>query len=105
MNGHLRWARRSLVTLAAGLAASPAIAAPPAPLKVIAVLDSTQNFGDTRRAVSFYDVTDLSGGSVFNQQPLFSIWSGYEISSQLNFEDPGYDHRQSGQRHRLHGRL
>lgn len=79
----------SLLTLAAGLAATPVWADPPPPRKIVAVLDATQNFGNTRRAVNFYDVTDLSGGSVFNQSPLFSIWSGYEDASTLNFEDPG----------------
>lgn len=53
----------------------------------VAVLDATQNFGTTKRAVSFYDVTTLSG-SVFGQQPLFSIWTGYEDASTTNFEDP-----------------
>lgn len=88
MYGHRILAQLSLAAIAAGVAAVPAWAAPPAPRKIVAVLDSTQNFGNTRRAVNFYDVTDLSGGDVFNQQPLFSVWSGYEISSQLNFEDP-----------------
>ncbi len=88
MNGRRKLAKLSLAAIAAGLAAAPAWAAPPAPRKIVAVLDGTQNFGETRRAVSFYDVTDLSGGSVFNQQPLFSIWSGYELSGSLNFEDP-----------------
>lgn len=76
--------------LALGLALQAigsAQAAAPNPQKIIAVLDSTQNFGTTRRAVNFYDVTTLSG-TVFNQTPLFSVWTGYEDAATANFEDP-----------------
>lgn len=58
----------------------------------IALLDGTQNFGSTQRAVSFYDVSDLSSTNVLNQDPLFSIWTGYEgfdILKGGNYEDPG----------------
>ena len=56
-------------------------------LKVVAVVDATQNFGSTQRAINFYDVTNLSGGSVFGQTPLFSVWPGYEMSASNNFEE------------------
>lgn len=83
----LRWL--ACVALVVGVATPRAMAGMPTPQKIIAVLDGNQTLGNstTRRAVSFYDVTDLSG-SVFGQMPLFSVWTGYEISSQTNFEDP-----------------
>lgn len=82
------WALTALLS-AASSAVSPVLlfAAPPAPQKIIAVLDGTQNFGTTRRAVNFYDITTLSG-AVYNQQPLFSVWTGYESAATANFEDP-----------------
>jgi hypothetical protein len=58
------------------------------------MIDGTQNFGSTRRSISFYDVTDITGAGasnpagVFGQTPLFSIWPGYEDSLTSNFEDP-----------------
>lgn len=75
--------------LACALATSLALADPPAPRKVIAVLDANQTIGNsnTRRSVSFYDATELDGGGTLNQSPLFSVWLGYEISAQLNFEE------------------
>ncbi len=87
--------------MSAALSIAGAQAAPPAPLKVIAMYDGTQNFGTTRRAVNFYEVTDIStsGDSnagltpVFGQTPLFSVWTGFEITSGAisggpnNFED------------------
>ncbi len=61
------------------------------PRKIIAVLDGTKSsWSSQRRAVSFYDVTDLSGTDVFGQQPLFSVWTGYEDSLDSpngNFEE------------------
>lgn len=88
---------RSRHVLAAALACSilvPAasFAGAPTPRKVIALLDSTQNFGNTRRAVNFYDVTAIGAGTAdpnhFLQTPMFSIWTGYDDSVTLNFEDP-----------------
>ncbi len=72
---------------AVGACNAPAEGAAPPPRKIVALLDATQNFGTTRRSVNFYDVTDLTG-TVFNQAPLFSAWTGYEDFSTLNFEDP-----------------
>ncbi len=101
----MRFAIRPTLAAAAGLSAALGVAgaqaAPPAPMKVIAMYDGTQNFGTTRRAVNFYEVTDISAngdlnaglGSVFNQTPLFSVWTGYEVTSGSiaggpnNFED------------------
>jgi hypothetical protein len=77
----------SLTLAAAAAVSSLSIAAAPQPRKVIAILDATQNFGNTRRAVSFYDVTNPTAG-VFGQQPLFSVWTGYEDTVGANFEDP-----------------
>ncbi len=77
----------ALAVAAAAAASNLSIAAPPQPRKVIALLDATQNFGTTRRSVSFYDVTNPSPG-LFNQQPLFSVWTGYEDAIGANFEDP-----------------
>jgi hypothetical protein len=64
--------------------------------ELVAVVDGTQNFGNTRRAVAFYDVTDVrtTPTGVFGQNPLFSIFTGYEItdvpgttSGDRNFEE------------------
>ncbi len=82
-----RW-RMCALAAAVGLTGTVVHADPSSPRKIVAALDVTQNFGTTKRAVSFYDVTDLSGSNVFNQQPLFSVWTGYEDSAGLNFEDP-----------------
>lgn len=76
------------VALAASGLLESAEAAPPPPQKIVAMLDATQNFGNTQRAINFYDVTNLSGGSVFGQQPLFSVWTGWEnASGSGNFEE------------------
>lgn len=83
---HMRGARSWAMAFAVAYPAW-AFAAPPAPQKIIAVLDGTQNFGTTRRAVNFYDITTLTG-TVFSQQPLFSVWTGYESAATANFEDP-----------------
>jgi hypothetical protein len=84
----MRIRQLAAVALAAASAVSQlAIAAPPQPRKVVAVLDATQNFGTTRRSVSFYDVTNPAAG-LFGQQPLFSVWTGYEDAIGANFEDP-----------------
>jgi len=77
----------TLLVGVSAFAAQRVTAAPPAPLKVVAVIDATQNFGSTQRAINFYDVTTLTGGSVFGQTPLFSVWPGYEMSSSNNFEE------------------
>ncbi len=61
----------------------------------IAVLDGTQTFGNTRRSVSYYDVSRLTPASTnyFAQIPTFTIWPGYEITVAIgglnarNFED------------------
>jgi hypothetical protein len=64
---------------------------------LIAVPDGTQNFGNTRRAIAFYQVDGLptsttpptGSGTFFNQVPLFVVWSGYEGDTTLanDFED------------------
>lgn len=83
----------ALIAAAGGVAglANPADAALNAPRKIVAVLDGTQTFGTTQRAINYYDVTDVTtnGGNLFNQTPLFSVWTGYEIGAQGNYEDPG----------------
>jgi len=79
-----RMFHRTATTLAIGAAALSTArvdAAAPEARKIVAIADSTQGFGSTKRAVSFYDVTNLNGGSVFGQQPLFSVWTGYEYTS------------------------
>jgi len=81
-------AQALLATITGAAACTATVqAAAPNPQKIIAVLDSTQNFGTTRRSVNFYDVTNLTG-TVFGQQPLFSVWTGYEDAATLNYEDP-----------------
>ncbi len=63
--------------------------------ELVAVVDGTQNFGNTRRSVAFYDVSNIrTGTSVFAQTPLFTIWNGYEVtdvpgttSGDRNFEE------------------
>ena len=82
----MKFTTRALLTaaLAAAVTAPALGGTPPDPRNIVAILDATQNFGDTRRAVSFYDITTLTG-TVFNQAPLFSIWSGYEDAVSRNF--------------------
>ena len=94
---------KGVVAVLALLALAPAAAkAQLAPRKVVAILDDTQNFGTTKRSVNFYDVTDLSGSNVFNQTPLFSVWTGYENDSQSELRGSRVDHGESAQRHRVH---
>ncbi len=66
-----------------------AVAGPPAPRKVLAVLDATQSsWSSTKCSVCFYDVTDLAARGL-NQQPMFAVWTGYEDTVVANLEDPG----------------
>ncbi len=47
----------------------------------VAVLDKTQNNGDSRRSVVFFDTDDLSA-------PIFSVFVGAEGGGGFNYEDP-----------------
>ncbi|MGF1633490.1 MAG: hypothetical protein ACFCVE_06530 [Phycisphaerae bacterium] len=55
----------------------------------LVVANSTQNFSDTRRAVSYYDVSDVASPSFtgINETAAFSIWTGYEDTAARNFEE------------------
>lgn len=88
MNWRLRASCKFAAVAVVLMAATDALADPPTPRKIVAVLDGNQTIGNstTRRAVSFYDVTDLNG-SPLNQTPLFSVWTGYEVSNDENFEE------------------
>lgn len=64
-------------------------------LDLVAITDSATNFGDTRRAVVFYDVTDVrtTTSGLIGGLERFSIWTGYELtdyvgtSNDRNYED------------------
>jgi hypothetical protein len=66
------------------------------PVDLIAIADDGTQQGDTPRAVRFYDVDDITNagatGTAFSK-PLFSIWTGYEVTIETftqaarNFED------------------
>jgi hypothetical protein len=68
------------MVLALALTASVASADLPAPRKVVAVLDVgwRDDYYPRMQTVSFFDITTLSGSSVFDDQPLFSAWVGFE---------------------------
>lgn len=65
--------------------------------KVMAILDTNQNWSNTKRAVNFYDISSITDdgavnatlGDVFNQTPLFSVWTGFERAITQNYDDPG----------------
>ncbi len=90
----MRKTRTLLLTLiAVGLLAGAAAGGTPQnPRKVMALLDGTQNFGTTKRAINFYDVTDVGTTSstdpdIFNQSPMFSVFVGFDDSMSQNYED------------------
>ncbi len=88
---------RTTCALMAGLVIVTATAVQAAqPRKIVAMLDGTKNFGTTKRAISFYDVTDVGSvdssnpSNIFDAQPLFSVWTGFEIntfSDSANYDD------------------
>jgi hypothetical protein len=57
----------------------------------IAIADGTQNFGNTQRAVAFYEVSAIEDtgtpSGIFNDDPLFSVWPGYEQTTANNYEE------------------
>jgi len=83
------WKTRATTALAALMIGSTAFAGAPMPQKIIATLDGTQSFGNTRRAISFYETTtlDATAHDAFGTTPLFTVWTGYEDSLGNNFED------------------
>lgn len=60
----------------------------------IAIFDGTNGFGNTRRAINYYNVSNLPtstpgvGGTFFGATPEFSVWTGYERTVDRNPEDP-----------------
>lgn len=68
---------------------------PPATLgkapTLVAVVDGTQNFGNTQRSIAYYDVSNIDNsgnpGGLFGSTPLFSVWSGFEQTANNNYEE------------------
>lgn len=62
-----------------------------APINLVALWDDTQNFGNTRRSIAFYDASNTpssgTNANYFAQNPLFTVWVGYEDTPARNFED------------------
>ncbi len=62
-----------------------------APINLVALWDDTQNFGNTRRSIAFYDASNTpssgTNANYFAQNPLFTVWVGYEDTTARNFED------------------
>jgi hypothetical protein len=60
---------------------------------LIAIMDTSPNAREEagKRAVAYYDVSDIAGYSgtdFFDNTPLFYVWSGFEQTVQKNYEEP-----------------